>query len=108
MHSGSEMCMVLNDAKDNQDAADDDLKAVFTNTKHFMNCRMIAAATIVRVLVTFSEEADAPSPPAKFTIEYDGANVLTHKEAASAGPRYAFQLPPMTARARMARNTKRE
>ena len=105
--NGSEMSMVLNDAKDNQDAADPDLKTVFALTKHFMNCRMIAAASIVRVLITFSDEEGSSAPPAAFTIEYDGANVLTHAEAAKAGPKYAFQLPPLTSRARMARNTKK-
>ena len=103
LHSGHDMCMVLNEAKDNQDAADVDLKAVFRATGHFMNCRMVAAASLIRVLVTFDGSEAVPST---FFLEYDGANVLTRSEAASFGPKYAFQLPPLTARARMARNTK--
>lgn len=95
-----EILAVYADARDNQDAADPDLKLVRAWTGHVMQNRMIAAASVVGVLVGFTSD-DVPDA---FTVEYHGANVLdTVAEARSDGPKYAFRLPPLTPNARMMR-----
>lgn len=96
----AELLAVYADARDNQDAADPDLKLVRSLTGHVMQNRMIAAGSVVSILIAF---VDCEIPP-EFYVEYRGANVLGSLiEARSDGPRYAFKLPPLTPKARMDR-----
>lgn len=100
MHNGSQFALTYKDSKNNQDAADEDLRTVRDRTGHIMKSRMIAGASVARVLVTFSE--DVPPPP-EFFIHYYGANVLPTDTDITAA-RLPFQLPPLTAQARVNRN----
>lgn len=96
---GTEMLAVFSDSRDNQDAADPDIKLVKQLTGHSMQNRMVAAGAVVGVQLKFASE-----PPAEFFIDYYGANVLNSvAEARSEGPKYAFRLPPLTPQARMTR-----
>ena len=100
MHNSSSFSLTYKDSKNNQDAADEDLRTVRERTGHILKSRMIAAASVARVLVSFSP--DVPPPP-EFFIHYYGANVVPANTDTTAA-RLPFHLPPLTAQARVNRN----
>lgn len=98
--TNAELCVVYGDSRDNQDGADEDLKTVKKLTGHVMTSRMIAAGSVVGVLIAFID-CDVP---AEFFIDYIGANVVPVSETRELDrPKFTFSLPPLTARARMSR-----
>ncbi len=82
-----------------QDAADEDLRAVKTLTGHDLRFRCIAASSVVSLGIEFYD-----APPEEFTLEYNGMNVVADADVTAAVAdlkRVKVLYPPIPARRRL-------